>query len=120
MQLSSRLARFEATVMQRLHSQSLICNQARTIRLLFSVCANVENIIVKGPRSDLFLQTFQRITLDEHRRQQKTARQEQTEIEATLESAVLRMTYQMYALLSAVAIGVFIVEIVLCCERVYF
>lgn len=48
----------------------------------------------------------------EHRRTKQIALQHQTVMEPTLESAVLRMTYQMYALLNTMALVVFAVEIV--------
>lgn len=53
------------------------------------------------------------IDIVEHRRNKQIAQQHQTVMEPpTLESAVLRMTYQMYTLLNAMALVVFAVEIV--------
>lgn len=50
--------------------------------------------------------------MDDQKQKLKMARVVSTAIEPTLESAVLRMTYQMYALLNAVSICVFFLEIV--------
>lgn len=51
------------------------------------------------------------IDVEDHRRRKYIARQYDTDIQPTLASTALRMTIGMYALLNAMAVGAFFVEV---------
>lgn len=82
------------------------------------VCQTITRPLYVRPRMHNFARYlsesgtgFKPIILEEHQRKLKMAQQTKPDIEPRLESAVMGLMYKLYALLNAVAIGVFIAEV---------
>lgn len=82
------------------------------------VCQTIAMPLFVRPRMHIFARYLfesgighRPIILEEHQRLLEMAQREKPEVEPRLESAVLKITYQMYAVLNVVALGIFIGEI---------